>query len=63
MTQLLYRGIRYDSSQHESRSATPVDHVYRGHPYSAPLCHGAAAAKDGRKLFYRGHLYCPALPR
>jgi len=56
-TQLLYRGVPYDASQHEHPSAEQVEHVYRGQHYSAALKHEPAPADRGLELHYRGHAY------
>ena len=64
MTRLLYRGISYDNSRHELRSPAPVDHIYRGHPYRAPLRHPAVPVDPALELHYRGHAYHhPAEPQ
>lgn len=57
MSQLRYRGVSYDNSQHEQRPSAPIPHVYRGRPYEAPLRHDPAPADPDRELHYRGHLY------
>ena len=57
MTRLLYRGVSYDNSRHEPLSATPVDHVYRGHHYSLALRHEPAELDPDLELHYRGHAY------
>ena len=57
MTRLQYRGVSYDSAQHEQPSPSPVDHAYRGLHYSSALRHEAAAADPGRSFHYRGHEY------
>lgn len=57
MTRLLYRGISYDSSRHEQRSPSPVEHTYRGHHFTAPLRHEAASLDPALELHYRGHVY------
>jgi hypothetical protein len=57
MTLLHYRGVSYDSAQHEQPAANAVVHVYRGHRYSAPLRHEAVQADPSLELHYRGHLY------
>lgn len=57
MTRLLYRGVTYDNSRHEQRSAAPVDHVYRGHHFNAPLRHDAVPVDPALELHYRGHIY------
>ncbi len=54
---LLYRGVPYDASQHEHPSAQPVDHVYRGQHYEAPLKHEPAPMDSELELLYRGHAY------
>lgn len=54
---LRYRGVAYDASQHEHPSAQPVDHIYRGQHYEAPLKHEAAPADPELALHYRGHVY------
>ena len=56
-TQLRYRGVPYDASQHEQPSPQPVDHVYRGHHYEAPLKHEPGAVDPALELQYRGHAY------
>lgn len=57
MTRLLYRGVSYDNSRHEQRPVAPVDHVYRGHHFHAPLRHEAAPVDPALELHYRGHEY------
>jgi hypothetical protein len=57
MSQLLYRGIRYDSRHPETRTAVPVEHVYRGTHFNAPLHHSPAAVNPHQELHYRGHAY------
>ncbi|MFZ0409217.1 MAG: DUF4278 domain-containing protein [Cyanobium sp.] len=57
MTRLTYRGISYDNSRHEQRSAMPVEHTYRGHHFHAPLHHQAAGVDPELELHYRGHAY------
>lgn len=54
---LRYRGVAYDASIHEQASDRPVEHVYRGHAYVAPLRHQAAPADPSVDLCYRGHHY------
>lgn len=57
MTRLLYRGVSYDNSRHQPLPSTPVEHIYRGHHFSAPLRHEAAPVDPALELHYRGHLY------
>ena len=54
---LQYRGVPYDADQHEQPSAQPVEHVYRGQHYAAPLKHDPAAVDPSLELHYRGHAY------
>ncbi|MCP9816928.1 DUF4278 domain-containing protein [Synechococcus sp. GreenBA-s] len=59
-TTLRYRGVAYDPAarQHpQAASAQPVDHVYRGHHYSASLQHAAQAVDPALELHYRGSVY------
>ncbi|MAD68861.1 protein of unknown function DUF4278 [Synechococcus sp. BIOS-U3-1] len=55
-TQRTYRGIPYDTIQHERLSLIRVDHTYRGQHYDAPL-HHAAATEPTVELHYRGSVY------
>lgn len=57
MTKLHYRGVAYDNATHEEPAVAPVDHVYRGHHYEAPLRHEAASVDPEQELQYRGHAY------
>lgn len=57
MTRLLYRGVCYDNSRHEQPSAQPVEHIYRGQHFQAPLRHGVASVDPDLALHYRGHTY------
>lgn len=57
---LCYRGVAYDPAQRQRRpleSAAPVQHVYRGVPYSAPLRHAPAPVDSAVELHYRGSVY------
>ncbi len=54
---LLYRGVAYDANQHEHPSPQPVDHIYRGQHYEAPLKHEPAPVDCELELHYRGHAY------
>jgi hypothetical protein len=57
---LCYRGVAYDPAQRQRRpleSATPLEHVYRGVLYSAPLRHAAAPVNPAVELHYRGSVY------
>ena len=54
---LRYRGVAYDASLHEQSSDRPVQHVYRGHAYVAPLRRPAAPGDAAIDLCYRGHHY------
>ena len=54
---LRYRGVAYDASRHEHPSDQPVDHVYRGQHYEAPLRHEPAQVDPELELHYRGHVY------
>jgi hypothetical protein len=56
-TKLRYRGVPYDASRHEHPSPQPVDHIYRGQHYEAPLKHEPAPVDDELELQYRGHTY------
>jgi hypothetical protein len=56
-TQLRYRGLVYDKASHEPASSRPVDHIYRGHHYLAPLLHESAPVNTRAHLIYRGHSY------
>lgn len=56
-TKLHYRGVAYDANQHEHPSAQPVDHIYRGQHYEAPLKHEPAAVDCELEFHYRGHVY------
>ena len=55
-TQGTYRGIPYETVQHESLSLIRVGHTYRGQRYDAPLRH-AAAIEPTVELHYRGSVY------
>ena len=57
MTKLQYRGVVYDNATHEHPSSAPVEHVYRGQHFDAPLNHEAADVDVDVELHYRGHLY------
>ncbi|MFM7086868.1 MAG: DUF4278 domain-containing protein [Cyanobium sp.] len=57
MTRLQYRGVAYDNSRHEQPSSAPVEHIYRGQHFEAPLCHEAAVPDTEVELHYRGHVY------
>lgn len=64
MTRLLYRGVSYDNSRHQAPPATPVEHIYRGQHFSAPLRHLAAPVDPALELHYRGQVYHhPASPQ
>lgn len=64
MPRLLYRGVSYDNSRHQSLPATPVEHIYRGQHFSAPLRHLAAPVDPDLELHYRGQAYHhPASPQ
>jgi hypothetical protein len=63
MTRLQYRGVSYDNSRHEQLPANPVEHIYRGHHYKAPICHEAAEVDPELELHYRGHSYHHPLPQ
>lgn len=56
-TQLRYRGLAYDKGSLQHPSSRPVEHVYRGHHYLAPLLHASAPVDTEAHLFYRGHSY------
>lgn len=56
-TQLRYRGVNYDPTQHEKLSDTPVEHVYRGRHFDAATRHVAAPVNSGAELHYRGSVY------
>ncbi len=56
---LCYRGLPYDHSHDEPPSAVPVEHIYRGHHYAAPLRHQPSPAHEERDLVYRGTHYHP----
>lgn len=57
MTQLHYRGVSYDPASHDHPSSAPVEHVYRGRHYQAPLNHEEAPVDSSIELHYRGHVY------
>lgn len=57
MTRLQYRGVSYDTADHVQPTSRPVDHVYRGRHYDAPLRHDPAPVDPSLDLHYRGHLY------
>jgi len=57
MTRLLYRGVSYDNSRHQQRPDAPVEHIYRGYHYNAPLRHQPAPVDPDLELHYRGHIY------
>ena len=64
MTRLLYRGVSYDNSRHQPLPATPVEHIYRGQHFSAPLRHQPAPVDPALALHYRGNDYHhPAAPQ
>jgi hypothetical protein len=52
-----YRGVAYSPAQHESRPPEPVEHVYRGQRYMAPLRHAEVQADPELELHYRGSVY------
>lgn len=54
---LCYRGIRYDHTHDELPSPAPIDHVYRGHHYDAPLRHQPSPVDGALDLIYRGNHY------
>jgi len=54
---LCYRGLPYDHSHDASPSAAPIDHVYRGHHYDAPLRHEPSPVDEALDLVYRGTHY------
>lgn len=56
-TRLQYRGVPYDPRQHEQPSDEPVEHVYRGQHFAAPLRHAASPLDPSVELHYRGHVY------
>ena len=57
MTKILYRGVSYDTVDHEATSNLPVEHTYRGQHYQAALHHDAASTSSDVELLYRGHAY------
>ena len=57
MSKLQYRGVSYDTANHEQPAAAPVEHAYRGQHFEAPLRHEAAAVDTAIDLQYRGHHY------
>jgi hypothetical protein len=54
---LCYRGLPYDHAHDELPSPAPIDHVYRGHHYDAPLRHQPSPVDEGLDLVYRGTHY------
>ena len=59
-TTLRYRGVAYDpATRQHPQAASPqsVDHVYRGHHYSASLQHAAQPVDPALELHYRGSVY------
>ena len=56
-TKLQYRGVAYDATQHEHPSQQPVEHVYRGQHFDAPLGHEPADVNTEVELQYRGATY------
>jgi hypothetical protein len=56
-TPLRYRGLPYEKDSHEQPSSLPVEHIYRGHRYVAPLLHEVAPSEQKADLCYRGHHY------
>ncbi len=54
---LCYRGLPYDHTQDELPSPAPIDHVYRGHHYDAPLRHEPSPVDEALDLVYRGTHY------
>ncbi len=54
---LCYRGLPYDHSHDEFPSPAPIDHVYRGHHYDAPLRHEPSPVDEALDLVYRGTHY------
>jgi hypothetical protein len=56
-TKLRYRGVPYDASQHEQPSTEPVEHIYRGQHFAAPLKHEVSPVDPAVELHYRGHAY------
>ena len=57
MTRLQYRGVSYDNAAHQHPSSTPVEHIYRGQHFEAPLNHDVAPIDAIQSLHYRGHVY------
>ncbi|MFZ9229348.1 MAG: DUF4278 domain-containing protein [Prochlorococcaceae cyanobacterium] len=57
MTKLQYRGVAYDNATHEQLPTNPVEHVYRGQHFEAPLSHEAAPVDTEVELQYRGQHY------
>ena len=57
MTKLQYRGVAYDTANHEQLSTEPVDHVYRGQHFDAAPRHDAAPVNTDVELQYRGQHY------
>jgi hypothetical protein len=56
-TQLVYRGVSYDGTQHAELPAQPVEHVYRGVHYREALRHEPTQPDEALELHYRGHAY------
>jgi hypothetical protein len=56
-TNLVYRGVHYDATHHETPAPQPVEHVYRGVHYREPLRHEPAPIDETVDLHYRGHVY------
>ncbi|MEC9451950.1 MAG: DUF4278 domain-containing protein [Cyanobacteriota bacterium] len=52
-----YRGVTYQTANHEQPSKSAVEHVYRGQRYEAPLKHDARPADTEVELNYRGQVY------
>jgi hypothetical protein len=54
---LCYRGLPYDHSHDASPSPAPIDHIYRGHHYDAPLRHEPSPVDEALDFVYRGTHY------
>jgi hypothetical protein len=59
LSSLCYRGLPYDHSRFKAPSDVPVEHVYRGQHYVAPLRHEPSEIDEARDLIYRGTHHHP----
>jgi hypothetical protein len=57
MSEFFYRGVSYTRDRRDPRPSDALEHVYRGHHYSAALQHSATSPDPTRPFQYRGHDY------